>query len=98
MNVLSCHAYNGGSVIVWAGVTADRRTDLVVIRGTLNSQRYIDEVLLPHVLGGARWLSGRVSDSGARGRGFETYPRRVVSLSKTLYSPTQEAVAPSRYD
>ena len=34
---------------------------------------------------GARWLSGRVSDSGARGRGFETY-RRVVSLSKTLYS------------
>ena len=36
---------------------------------------------------GARWLSGRVSDSGARGRGFETYRRRVVSLSKTLYSP-----------
>ena len=38
-------------------------------------------------LGGARWLSGRVSDSGARGPGFETYLRRVVSLSKTLYSP-----------
>ena len=37
--------------------------------------------------GGARWLSGRVSDSGARGRGFETYRCRVVSLSKTLYSP-----------
>ena len=37
--------------------------------------------------GGARWLSGRVSDSKARGRGFETYRRRVVSLSKTLYSP-----------
>ena len=36
---------------------------------------------------GARWLSGRVSDSGARGRVFETYRRRVVSLSKTLYSP-----------
>ena len=35
--------------------------------------------------------------------GFETYRRRVVSLSKTLYSPkvlviTQEAVAPSRHD
>ena len=37
--------------------------------------------------GEARWLSGRVSDSGARGRGFETYRRRVVSLSKALYSP-----------
>ena len=52
---------------------------------------------------GERWLSGRVSDSGARGRGFEIYRRRVVSLSKTLYSPkvldiTQEAVTPSRHD
>ena len=37
--------------------------------------------------GGARWLSGRVSDSAARGRGLETYRRRVVSLSKTLDSP-----------
>ena len=48
-----------------------------------------------------RGLSGRASDSGARGQRFETYLRRVVSLSKTLYSPkvstdnTQEAVAPS---
>ena len=47
-----------------------------------------------HFSRGALWLSGRVSDSGARGRGFDTYRRRVVSLSKTLYSPwliTQEA-------
>ena len=43
--------------------------------------------LTPGHVRGARWLSGRVSDSGARGRGFETYRRRVVSLSKTLYSP-----------
>ena len=42
---------------------------------------------LPFQIWGARWLSGRVSDSGARGPGFETYRRRVVSLSKTLYSP-----------
>ena len=41
----------------------------------------------PELDRGARWLSGRVSDSGARGRGFDTYRRRVVSLSKTLYSP-----------
>ena len=43
--------------------------------------------LSSHQLIMARWLSGRVSDSGARGPGFETYLRRVVSLSKTLYSP-----------
>ena len=30
--------------------------------------------------------SDKASDSGARA-GFETYLRRVVSLSKTLYSP-----------
>ena len=35
---------------------------------------------------GELWLSGRASDSGARGLGFQTYLRRVVSLSKTLYS------------
>ena len=39
------------------------------------------------LIGGARWLSGRVSDSGARGWEFENYRCRVVSLSKTLYSP-----------
>ena len=37
--------------------------------------------------GGAQWLSGRASDSGARGWGFETYLGRVASLSKTLYFP-----------
>ena len=47
----------------------------------------VHEVGSPKFDGGARWLSGRVSDSGARGPGFETYRRRVVSLSKTLYSP-----------
>ena len=47
-------------------------------------------------LRGARWPSGRVSDSGARGRGFNTYLRRVVSLNKDTY--TQEAVASSRHD
>ena len=32
---------------------------------------------------GTRWPSGRASDSGARGRGFDSHSgRRVVSLSK----------------
>ena len=49
------------------------------------------------VFRGARWLSGRVSDSGARGPGFETYRRRVVSLSKTLYSPKVLVNYPGSY-
>ena len=47
----------------------------------------LQDLLLLCLKRGGRWLSGRVSDSGARGLGFETYRRRVVSLSKTLYSP-----------
>ena len=49
--------------------------------------KWVHEALWVPKARGARWLSGRVSDSGARGPGFETYRRRVVSLSKTLYSP-----------
>ena len=36
--------------MVWAGVTADRRTDLVVVPGILTGQRYIDKILRPHVV------------------------------------------------
>ena len=45
----------------------------------------------------APWLSGTASDSGARGQGFETYLRRVVSLSKTLYSPKVLEIARKRW-
>ena len=51
------------------------------------SRSCCSDKIFPNRSWGARWLSGRVSDSGARGPGFETYRRRVVSLSKTLYSP-----------
>ena len=52
----------------------------------------------------AQWLSGRASDSGARGWGFDPHSgHRVVSLSKIHLPPkstgnTQEVVAPSRRD
>ena len=36
---------------------------------------------------GAEWPSGRASDFGARGRGFDTYLSRVVSLSKDTFTP-----------
>ena len=43
-------AFQGGGVIVWAGVSANPRTDLVFTDDNLNGQRYINEVLTPHVL------------------------------------------------
>ena len=45
------------------------------------------KTILELAIGVARWLNGRASDSIAKGRGSETYLRRVVSLSKILNSP-----------
>lgn len=43
-------AFGGGSVMVWAGISARRKTELIPINGNLNAVRYIAEVLEPHVL------------------------------------------------
>ena len=42
-------SYGGGSVMVWGGITYDRRTDLIVIRGNMTGQRYVNEILRPVV-------------------------------------------------
>ena len=40
----------GGCVMVWAGIGYGYRTQLVVIDGNLNAQKYRDHVLAPHVV------------------------------------------------
>ena len=40
----------GGSVLVWAGMAHGFRTNLVVIEGNLNAQRYQDEIPARHVI------------------------------------------------
>lgn len=43
--------FGGGGFLVWGGVSMDARTDLVFIEnGSLTAERYIEEILLPHVL------------------------------------------------
>lgn len=42
--------FGGGSVMVWGGICGGNRTRLVVVNGTLTSQRYRDEILSPVVL------------------------------------------------
>lgn len=43
-------AYGGGSVHVWAGISSESRTELVVIEnGTLTAERYVIEILNDHV-------------------------------------------------
>ena len=46
--------------------------------------------------GGGRRPSGRASDSGERGREFDTYFRRVVSLSKDTFTPRKVLVIPRK--
>ena len=42
--------YSGGSVMVWAGISAQGKTDLQVIdNGTLTAGRYVNEILDVHV-------------------------------------------------
>ena len=36
--------------MVWAGVTANRKTQLCIVDGNLNAQRYVNEILQPVVV------------------------------------------------
>lgn len=42
--------FGRGSVMIWAGISIDHRTDLVVIPGRLNAMNYIENVLEDHVV------------------------------------------------
>ncbi|GFT02673.1 transposable element Tcb2 transposase [Trichonephila clavipes] len=58
-NIQEKDRYLTCSIMVWAGIMINGRTHLhVVANGTMTGQRYIDEVLLPHV----RLFRGAVGD------------------------------------
>ncbi|GFX47022.1 transposable element Tcb2 transposase [Trichonephila clavipes] len=58
-NIQEKDRYPTCSIMVWAGIMINGRTRLhVVANGTITGQRYIDEVLLPHV----RLFRGAVGD------------------------------------
>ncbi|GFV60116.1 transposable element Tcb2 transposase [Trichonephila clavipes] len=58
-NIQKKDRYATCSIMVWAGIMINGRTRLhVVANGTMTGQRYIDEVLLPHV----RLFRGAVGD------------------------------------
>ncbi|GFW22539.1 transposable element Tcb2 transposase [Trichonephila clavipes] len=58
-NIQEKDRYPTCSIMVWAGIMINGRTRLhVVANGTMMGQRYIDEVLLPHV----RLFRGAVGD------------------------------------
>ena len=48
--VLEFNRWGGPSCMVWAGITAEHKTDLVVVAGNLTARRYLDEIIIPHVI------------------------------------------------
>ena len=57
---------------------------------------YLKLYVISIATGGARWSSGRASDSGAKGRGLDTYLRRVVSFSKDTFTHRKILVIPKK--
>jgi hypothetical protein len=43
-------SFGGGSVMVWATISNDRKTDLVHVPGNVTTVRYRDEILQPHLM------------------------------------------------
>ena len=64
--VLRHDRYGGGSLMVWAGITAHRRTDLVFVNGTLNAQKYRQDILARHVVPFIRANGGTSQQDNAR--------------------------------
>ena len=53
--------YGGGSLMVWAGITTHGRTDLVFVNGTLNAQKYRQNILTRHVVHSSEPMVARFS-------------------------------------
>ncbi|GFW51851.1 transposable element Tcb2 transposase [Trichonephila clavipes] len=43
------HTTHTACVMVWGGIAYDSRYTLIVMRGTLKGQRYVDDILRPYV-------------------------------------------------
>ncbi|GFX84653.1 DDE_3 domain-containing protein [Trichonephila clavipes] len=43
------HTARTAGVMVWWAITYDSRSTLIVMRGSLTGQRYVDDILRPHV-------------------------------------------------
>ncbi|GFS87598.1 transposable element Tc1 transposase [Trichonephila clavipes] len=77
-NIQEKDRYPTCSIMVWAGIMINGRTRLhVVANGTMTGQRYMDEVLLPHV----RLFRGAVGLSSSKGIHRLVWPVRSPDLN-----------------
>ncbi|GFS59523.1 transposable element Tcb2 transposase [Trichonephila clavipes] len=54
------HTARTAGVMVWEAIAFDSRSTLIVMRGTLTGQRYVDDILRPHVGTFLNGLSGEI--------------------------------------
>ncbi|GFV69069.1 transposable element Tc1 transposase [Trichonephila clavipes] len=91
------HTAHTAGVLVWAAVAYDSRSTLIVMHGTLTGQRYVDDILRPHVgcflngLTGAIFLQDNARPHTARVaqdflRHFQTLPWPARSPICPLWS------------
>ena len=69
--------YGGGSVMVWAGIWHGGKSRIIVVSGTLNGDRYLNEIVLPVVVPLVRTHDLVFQDDNAR-------PHRAASVTSAL--------------
>lgn len=79
--VASHDRWGGGSVMVWAGIWSAGRTDLVIVNGNMNWQRYLNDIVAPVVVPNLQRIgNGAIfQDDNARphrARGVQDYFRQ----------------------
>src|SRR6266853_1117998 len=42
--------YGGRSIIVWGAISVTGKTELVTLRGNITAQRYVDDIVRPHIV------------------------------------------------
>ncbi|GFY12448.1 transposable element Tc1 transposase [Trichonephila clavipes] len=93
------HTASTAGIMVWGGIAYDSRSTLIVMRGTLTGQGYVDDILRPHVGLFLNGLPGAISQqNNARPhtarvaqdflRHFKTlpWPARSPELSPVEYA------------
>ena len=56
--VIEADRFRGGSVMVWGGISHNGKTQLVTVNGTLNVQKYRDDILATVVLSFMQAVNG----------------------------------------
>ncbi|GFU37909.1 transposable element Tcb2 transposase [Trichonephila clavipes] len=93
-NIQEKDRYPTCSIMVWTGIMINGRTRLhVVANGTMTGQRYIDEVLLPHV----RLFRGAVGDKFVFMDGNATWQRTLAVQDCLDSEGIQRLVWPARF-